>query len=235
VTFFYQAVILQGVLGYTALAAGVVGLPIGIMLSVLSTRVGTIAGRLGSRRFLIAGPLLMATGLLWYTRLPVDSPAWHASIEDPPSLIPPPGVLVDVLPFALLFGLGISLVVAPLTSTLMGSVPGRSSGLGSAINNSISRVGQPLLGALIFIVISATFYASLGLGTGLDTADPAIRRAFQPLNPPPAGATAVQIAASNQASIDAFHVAMLIGAFLLVVGSAVSWYGLRERPSIPTG
>ena len=234
VTFFYQAVILQGVLGYTALAAGVVGLPIGIMLSVLSTRVGTIAGRLGSRRFLIAGPLLMGAGLLWYTRLPVDSPAWHASIEDPVSLIPPAGVLFDVLPFSLLFGLGISLVVAPLTSTLMGSIPGRSSGLGSAINNSISRVGQPLLGALIFIVISATFYASLGAGTGLDTSDPAIRTAFQPLNPPPAGATATEIAASNQASIDAFHLAMLIGAILLVVGSAVSWYGLRERRSTAT-
>jgi EmrB/QacA subfamily drug resistance transporter len=233
VTFFYQAVILQGVLGYTALAAGIVGLPIGIMLSVLSTRVGTIAGRLGSRRFLIAGPLLMATGLLWYTRLPVDSPAWHASIEDPSSLIPPAGVLVDVLPFALLFGLGISLVVAPLTSTLMGSIPGRSSGLGSAINNSISRVGQPLLGALIFIVISATFYASLGAAAGLDTSDPDIRKAFQPLNPPPAGATAAQVAASNQASIDAFHLAMLIGAILLVVGSAVSWFGLRDRSPTP--
>ena len=233
VTFFYQAVILQGVLGYTALAAGVVGLPIGIMLSVLSTRVGTIAGRLGSRRFLVAGPLLMATGLLWYTRLPVDSPAWHASIEDPASLIPPAGVLFDVLPFSLLFGMGISLVVAPLTSTLMGSIPGRSSSLGSAINNSISRVGQPLLGALIFIVISATFYASLGAGAGLDTSDPAIRRAFQPLNPPPAGATAAQVAASNQASIDAFHLAMLIGAILLVVGSAVSWVGLRDRSPTP--
>ena len=60
VTFFYQAVILQGVLGYTALGAGIVGIPSGIMLSLLSTRIGTLAGRLGSRRFLVAGPLLMA-------------------------------------------------------------------------------------------------------------------------------------------------------------------------------
>ena len=44
----------------------------------------------------------------------------------------------------------------------MGSIPGRFSGLGSAINNAISRVGQPLLGAIIFIAISATFYATLG-------------------------------------------------------------------------
>ena len=66
----------------------------------------------------------------------------------------------------------------------MGSISGRFSGLGSAINNSISRVGQPLLGALIFIAISATYYASLGSTAGLDTGDPAVRAAFQPLNPP---------------------------------------------------
>ena len=54
----------------------------------------------------------------------------------------------------------------------MGSISGRFSGLGSAINNSISRVGQPLLGALIFIAISATYYASLGSTAGLDTGDP---------------------------------------------------------------
>ena len=95
-------------------------------------------------------------------------------------------MLIDILPFSLLFGLGISCVVAPLTSTLMGSIPGRFSGLGSAINNSISRVGQPLLGALIFIVISATYYASLGSAAGLDTSDPNVRHTFQPLNPPAA-------------------------------------------------
>jgi EmrB/QacA subfamily drug resistance transporter len=233
VTFFYQAVILQGVLGYTALAAGIVGIPIGIMLSLLSTRVGTLAGRIGARRFLVAGPLLMALGLLWYARLPVDSASWAAAIEDPPSLIPPIAVFIDVLPFSLIFGLGISLVVAPLTSTLMGSISGRFSGLGSAINNSISRVGQPLLGALIFIVLSATYYASLGAGSGLDTTDPGVRRAFQPLNPPAAGATPAQIAASNQASIDAFHLAMLLCAALLALGAAVSYYGLREEAGVP--
>ncbi len=74
VTFFYQAVILQGVLGYTALGGRASsGMPGGIMLALLSTRIGTLAGRIGARRFLVAGPLLMALGLLWYARLPVDS------------------------------------------------------------------------------------------------------------------------------------------------------------------
>ena len=228
VTFFYQAVILQGVLGYTALAAGITGVPTGLMLALLSTRIGTLAGRMGSRRFLIAGPLLMAIGLLWYSRIPADSTPWKASIDDPASLIPPIDTMTDILPYALLFGLGISCVVAPLTSTLMGSISGRFSGVGSAINNSIARVGQPLLGALIFIPVSAAYYASLASSTGLDTADGAVRRMFQPLNPPGAGATAVQVAASNEASIAAFQLAMWVCAGLLAVGAFVSWYGLRE-------
>jgi len=233
VTQFYTAVVLQGVLGYTAMAAGLIGVPIGIMLTVLSTRIGTVAGRIGARRFLVAGPVLMSLSLLWYARLPVDSDPWRASIEDPASLIPPADVFIDVLPYALLFGLGISCVVAPLTSTLMGSVPGRFSGLGSAINNSISRVGQPLIGALVFVAISAAYYASLGSSAGLDTSDPTVRHSFQPLNPPPAGVSADQMAAANQASIDAFHLAMLVCATLLAVGAVVSWVGLRERRTSP--
>ncbi len=228
VTFFYQAVVLQGVLGYTALGAGAVGLPIGILIATLSTRVGTLAGRIGSRRFLVLGPSLMAIALLWLARIPADSAAWRASIEDPASLIPPTSVLVDVVPFTILFGIGIALVVAPLTSTLMDSIAGRYAGLASAINNSISRVGQPLLGALIFIVISATYYGSLGSRASIDTSDPAVRQVFQPLNPPAAAATPAQVAASNQASIEAFHLALLICAGLLAIGALVSWYGLRD-------
>ena len=236
VTGFYNAVVLQGVLGYTALAAGLIGLPNGLLLVLLSTRIGTVAGRMGSRPFLVAGPLLQGAGLLWLARLPVDSAAWHASIDDPASLVPPAGALVDLLPYSILFGLGTACVVAPLTSTLMGSIPGRYSGLGSAINNSISRVGQPLIGALIFIVISAAYYATLAASTGLDTTSAEVRSAFQPLNPPPPGTPDV-VAAANQASIQAYHLAMLLCAALLLVGALVSWYGLRERrtsAAVPT-
>ena len=82
------------------------GLPGGIMLALLSTRIGTLAGRIGPRRFLVAGPLLMATGLLWYSRIPADSAPWHAAIDDPASLIPPLDTFIDILPYALLFGSG---------------------------------------------------------------------------------------------------------------------------------
>jgi EmrB/QacA subfamily drug resistance transporter len=234
VTLSYQGIVFQGVLGYTALAAGAVSLPIGISLTVLSTRIGSLVGRLGSRRFLTAGPLLMATGVLWFARLPADSAPWLASIGDPASLIPPVSTVVDVLPSIVLFGLGLSMVVAPLTSTLMGSIPNRYTGVGSAINNAISRVGQPLLGAIIFIAISATFYSTLGtLAPELDTTSAEVRRMFPPINPPAAGATESQITAADAASIAAFHQAMLVSAALLAIAAAIAWIGLRGTHTAP--
>ena len=228
VTFSYQGILFQNVLGYTALAAGAVGLPTGLCLTLLSTRVGAAAGRIGSRLFLVTGPLLVAVGLLWFARFPVDSAPWVASLTDPATLIPPPDVFIDVLPSVLLFGIGMAFVVAPLTNTLMGSVPTGYSGLGSAINNAIARVGQPLLGAVIFVAIGATFYSSLGtLAPDLDVHSPQVRSTFSPLNPP-ADASPDKIAAAKGASVEAFRLAMFLAAGLFATGAAVSWFGLPD-------
>jgi EmrB/QacA subfamily drug resistance transporter len=227
----YLSIVLQGPLGYSALGAGIAILPMGICLITLSTRIGTVAGRRGAaRRFLTFGPLLMAAGLLWFTRLPPTSASWKASLDNPAALLPPIDYLVDVFPGVLTFGIGIACVVAPLTATLMGSIPARFSGLGSAINNAIARVGQPLLGAVIFVAISATFYASLAAqAPGLDLSSEAVRVAFPPLNPPRSEASPEEIAAATRASIEAFHQAMFVAAGLVSIGAAVSWFGLRER------
>jgi hypothetical protein len=153
-----------------------------------------------------------------------------ADLGQPATLIPPVDVLIDVLPAILLFGLGISMVVAPLTSTLMNSIPTRNSGLGSAINNTLSRVGQPLLGAVIFVAITASFYSSLAARVpGLDPSDPAVRAAIVPLNPPKPGVSAAEATAAKEASVDAFHLAALVSAGLLVAGAVVNGVGLRGR------
>ncbi len=229
VTLGFQGLFLQGTLGYTAFAAGTIGLPVGLMLTFLSTRVGSLAGRVGSRPFLTGGPILMALGLLWLARIPAASSPWQASLDNPGSLIPSTGFLIDVLPAMLLFGLGISCVVAPLTTTLMGSVPVRNSGLGSAINNAISRVGQPLLAAVLFIVITGSFYGTLANRVpGLDTSSPEVRQSLSPLNPPKTSDPAAASAARD-ASTDAFHLAMLVGAALLLAGAVVNWLGIREQ------
>ncbi len=228
-TFGFQSLFLQGILGYTAQAVSLIGLPTALMLTLLSTRIGSVAGRVGARPFLVVGPLLMAAGLLWYARIPSGSEAWMATLTRPSTLVPPVAALIDVLPGILLFGLGISCVVAPLTTTLMGSVPVRNSGLASAINNAISRVGQPLMNAVIFVAVTASFYASLASNVpGIDVGDPKFRSSVAPLNPPASGTSAAVADAARAASTDAFHLAMIVAAVLLVAGAFVNWFGLRE-------
>lgn len=226
---FYLSVFLQGTLGYTVVGASLVGLPIGLLLTVLSTRVGSLAGRLGPRRFLVGGPLIAAAGLLWLARIPASSSAWVVDLTNPATLVPPASMLIDVLPTILAFGLGLSLVVAPLTSTLMSSIPVARAGLGSAINNAISRVGQPLIGALIFIAVTTAFYSGLaGRVSGIDPSDPHLRATIAPLNRPASSTPPALVEATRQASTDAFRLALVVAATLLAAGAAVNGLGLRE-------
>ncbi len=232
VSFQFQGLFLQGTLGYTALAAGAVGLPVGIVLTLFSTRVGSAAGRIGPRPFLVAGPLLMALGLAWQLRIPASSRPWQANAGDGSTLLPPTDFLVDVLPTVLLFAVGISLVVAPLTTALMDSIPTRNAGLGSAVNNAVSRVGQPLVTAILFIAITTTFYGAVAVGVPqLDLSSAEVRRQVAPLNRPAeqAALTAEEVAAVRNASTDAYRLAMLVTVLLLVAGAAVNAFGIRRR------
>ncbi|MCY7417560.1 MAG: hypothetical protein LH650_03525, partial [Chloroflexi bacterium] len=229
---FLSSVYLQGVLGYTPLAAAAISLPAGILLTLFSTRVGTVAGRIGAWGFLVVGPSLMAAGLAWFGRISSTSAPWLLG-SGSGSAWPPTDVFVDVLPAILLFGVGITLVVAPLTTTLMGSVPVANAGLGSAINNAVSRVGSPLLLAMLYLAITLVFYGSLNsLQPSMDTDSDAVRTVVQPLNPPPEGTDPETAAAIDAASTDAFRLAMFIDAALLVAGAAVNGFGLRRgRPA----
>ncbi len=175
----------------------------------------------------------MASGLAWIARISSDSAPWLLGTASG-SLMPPTSVLTDVLPAVVLFGIGITLVVAPLTTTLMGSVPVANAGLGSAINNAVSRVGSPLLLAMLYLVITLVFYGSLQrLQPSMDTDSNTVRAVVQPLNPPPAGTDPETAASIDQASTDAFRFVMLIDAGLLLAGAAVNGLGLRRgRPEV---
>jgi EmrB/QacA subfamily drug resistance transporter len=229
---YYQALFLQGTLGYTALASGMAGLPISAAIALLSTTFGHMAGRYGPRRFMAIGPAFMGAGLLWFVRVPSDSQAWGASFSAPGTLIPPPAYFVDILPAIILFAIGISMLVAPLTTALMTSVPVGNSGLASAINNAVSRIGPVLAGAVIFIGVSASFYAGLAdRAPGLNLDSPQVREAIAPLKEPPADLPTEQQDAARAASTDAFHLAMLIAALLCIAGALVNWAGIEDpRP-----
>ncbi|HXI45280.1 MAG TPA: MFS transporter [Candidatus Acidoferrales bacterium] len=223
-----QSLFLQGALGFTPLASALTGLPGTLLLIFLSAKAGELSARLGPRRFLVGGPLIMAASCLYWLLIPASLPAWTASITDPATLIPPLSTILGPLVAGTIFGAGISLLVAPLTTVLMASVPVDRAGLGSAINNAVSRIGQPLVIAAVFIAITGTFYATLASAVpGLDPNDPKLHAAIQPLNAVPAGTDAALAAAARIASTDAFHLAVIVSAGLLLLGALVNWWGIR--------
>ncbi|MFN2451592.1 MAG: DHA2 family efflux MFS transporter permease subunit [Candidatus Dormibacteria bacterium] len=123
---------LQRSLGYSALGSGVALLPITALLLTLSSRTGALAARVGPRLPMSAGPLLAAAGLLLMTR--VQPGATYVG---------------SVLPAVIVFGVGLSLTVAPLTATVLGAVDTARAGAASGINNGVARVAGLLAVALI--------------------------------------------------------------------------------------
>jgi EmrB/QacA subfamily drug resistance transporter len=115
---------LQTVAGFSPVAAGAALLPVTAVLLVFSSRAGALAGRIGPRLPMTVGPLLAAGGLLLLLRIG-KAASWP----------------VDVLPAALVFGAGVALVVAPLTSAVLDSAPDRLAGAASGVNNAVARAG----------------------------------------------------------------------------------------------
>ena len=227
VTFYYLGLFQQGTLGYTAAAAGAAGIPGSIFLIFFSPRFGSLAARYGPRIFMAVGPLIMALGVLWFARVPSSSTPWKLVPNQAGTYLPPLSYWIDFLPGNIIFGIGIMVMVAPLTTALMTSVPVRNSGLGSAINNAISRVGPQLAGALIFIFLTATFYAYLAPRLpGVDVLSAAFRSNVSPLNLPTDPSL---VALAREASTSSFHIAMLIGAGLLLGGAIVNAVGIRNQ------
>ena len=232
----FQPIYMLGALGYTPPAVGLGSIPGPLFLVFLSTKFGTLASRYGPRWFMTIGPLIMAAGVLWLARVPPDSEPWQLRLADPSTYLPSQGYLVDFLPASLLFGFGLAVMVAPLTTALMRSVPGRQAGLASAINNAISRVGPQLAGALIFVIVTASFYSSLAARVpGLDVSSPEVRAAIAPLNRPEPGVPGAVAAAAREASTVAFHLAMLTAAGLLVAGALANGLWISNRQALAAG
>jgi MFS family permease len=116
---------LQISLGYTALQAGSATLPITALLLIGSGPSGAIAQRIGPRIPLTAGAVLTGAGLLLMARIhPGDT------------------YLAGVLPSLVVFGAGLAALITPITATVLASVDARHSGIASAVNNALSRLGQ---------------------------------------------------------------------------------------------
>ena len=130
---------LQVVVGFTPLEAGVSPLPSTLILLALSSRAGALAQRIGPRWMMTAGPLVTAAGLLLAARIG-----------------PGASYLSDVLPAVVLFGLGLSATVAPLTATVLASADVRHAGVASGVNNAVARAASLLAVAGLPLAVGLT-------------------------------------------------------------------------------
>jgi len=145
VALFLVVVELQTVLGYSALQAGTATLPITVLMLFLSPRAGRLSQRIGPRIPMTIGPLIVAAGLVLLA-----------------GIGPGTTYFTGILPGLVVFGLGLSLTVAPLTAAVMGSVQENHVGVGSGVNNAVARVAS-LLAVAVLPALAGLETASAGV------------------------------------------------------------------------
>lgn len=130
---------LQVSLGYSPAQAGLAGLPITLIMLAFSGRSGALAQRTGPRAQLVVGPLVIAAGMVLLVRVTPDS-----------------SYLGAVLPAVGVFGVGLVIVVAPVTATVLAAAPDRYAGVASGVNNAVARTGTLLAIALLPAIAGLT-------------------------------------------------------------------------------
>ena len=218
---FFLGLFLQQVVGYTPVEAGLATTPISLILFVLSPRFGRITSGTGPRLPMTVGPLVAGAGMLLMLRIGADA-----------------SYLGDVLPAILVFGLGLSAIVAPLTATVLDSVPENRAGVASGVNNGVSRVAGLLAIAVLGAVISAQFGSSLDDALGARQLSPQAVAAVEeakskPLAAPRTGDLAAAEAATVEgaaadASTSGFHLGVGIAGVLMICGGIVAGVGIRN-------
>jgi MFS family permease len=220
ITFFFLVVYLQQVAGYNALEAGFALVPTTIVMFFLAKQAGRLADRFGPRPFMGGGPLVAAAGLAWLLML--DSEVNYVT---------------DVLPGLLLFSLGLSATVAPLTATVLADADEHNAGIASGTNNAIARVAGLLGIAAVGAVVAASFTSSIDSRLAGTTLSPASQRAVAEakdrtlaranLTGVPAAERAEVDDAVTDAAVSAFRVGMGLSVALVALGGVLGLVGLR--------
>jgi EmrB/QacA subfamily drug resistance transporter len=219
--FFFVTLFLQQTAGYSPLAAGFATTPISLLLFALSPLFGKLSTSTGPRVPMCVGPIVGGIGLLLLTRVGADA-----------------DYVTEVLPGVLVFGLGLSATVAPLTATALNSVEQRHAGVASGINNGVARMagllGIAVLGALIAGQFGSTVDAEVADARLSPAADSALEEARNnPLVPPDTDALAPPEAervdaVATEGAESAFHMAMTVNGVLMIVGGVVAGFGIQN-------
>lgn len=221
ITFFLLVLFLQQIAGYDALQAGLATLPTAATMFLLAKRFGRLADRHGPRFFMSGGPLLAAVGVLWLSRMPAD-----------------PVYATEVLPGLMVFALGLSLTVAPLTAAVLANVDSANAGIASGVNNAVARVGGLLAIAALGAIVSGMFSTQVDDGlrgvpltpAGQEVVAQAKRQTFARADvaglPPREAVTVAR--AVDDAAVDAFRLGMGIAAALVALGGVLGLALIRN-------
>jgi EmrB/QacA subfamily drug resistance transporter len=219
---FFLALFLQETAGYSALETGFALMPLTVLMFLLSRRFGALADRLGPHLLMSTGPFLAGAGLILLAVM-VDRNATY---------------LTQVLPGLTLFGLGLSMTVAPLTATVLGDADERHAGIASGVNNAVARVAGLLAIAALGAVVAAQFSASADAHLSGRRLTPAAQDAVakakdRPLTTSEAksvrGREGKQLEnAFADASVSAFRLGTGIAGGLVILGGLVSAFGIQN-------
>ena len=217
VVFFVLVLFLQEVAGYGALQAGLATMPSTIVMFLLSKRAGRLADRWGPRLFMGLGPITAAVGLGLMLRV-------GARLD----------YFTDLLPGLVVFSVGLSFTVAPLTATVLSDADEGNAGIASGVNNAIARVAGLLAIAAVGAIISGEFTRSVDGRLAGRTVSPIARRAVEQagrqtlVRVDPARVGRVVGEAVQAASVDAFRLGLGIAATLVGLGGLVGLVGIRN-------
>jgi EmrB/QacA subfamily drug resistance transporter len=225
---FFLPLNLIQVQGYSALAAGAALLPLVLLMFALSRWAGGLVERYGAKPPLVFGPLIACCGFALFALPGAGGSYW-----------------TTFFPAAVVLGFGMTVTVAPLTTTLMRSVPKNAVGVASGINNAVSSVAGLLAIAGFGMVMAFTFNADLHKGLEIANVPPAIaasvesQRARLAAIEPPADANAEARAAVervvDQSFISGFRLVMSIAAALALASAATAWLLIGARRSSASG
>jgi EmrB/QacA subfamily drug resistance transporter len=221
VLFFFLVLYLQQVAGYSPLQSGLALLPESVVMFALSSRFGALADRFGPRFFMGAGPLIAGAGLLLLLTVGVRV---HYATE--------------VLPGILLFSLGLSITVAPLTAAILAGVDEHEAGTASGVNNAVARVagliGTVAVGALVAAQFTSSLDRQLAGRPLTPTGQAAVAQAKRltlgrpsVAGVPPREASAI-VSASNQSSLEGFRLGIGVAGALVIIGGLIGAAGIRN-------
>jgi predicted MFS family arabinose efflux permease len=212
---FLLVVFLQQVGGYSALAAGMALLPVTLIMFFLSSKFGALAGKHGPRWFMGAGPIIASIGFLMMLQLDASINYW-----------------TDLLPAIILFGLGLSITVAPLTAAILGDVPPSEAGIASAVNNAVARIAGLVAIAAVGVVIASQFSTAIDQSVIATKSQVTISESKKaPLQTTPSKPyqdDAQFKQALSDASVSAFHAGIVTIAGLLIAGGVISLIGIQN-------